>query len=57
MKTYSVIKVFSMWSTTLLAKKVELILNEKSKDGYEIITVSFGINMFWLPTAYITVCK
>ncbi|HLN72947.1 MAG: hypothetical protein ACM3O8_00650 [Methylococcaceae bacterium] len=33
------------------------MLNEKTGDGYEIVTVSFGVNMWWMPTAYVTICK
>lgn len=57
MRTYKIITLSTMWSTSSLTKKVEEILNEKAKDGYEIITVAFGVNMWWLPTAFITVCK
>lgn len=57
MKTYSVISESSMWSTTKLKQKVEKILNEKTKDGYEVVSVAFGINIWWIPTAYITLCK
>ena len=57
MKTYSVISESSMWSTAKLKRKVEIILNEKSKDGYEIVSVAFGLNIWWIPTAYITLSK
>jgi hypothetical protein len=55
--TYSIIKESTMWSTDSLKKKVEEILNEKTKDGYEVVTVSFGLNMWWMPTAFITLGK
>ena len=55
--TYSIIKESTMWSTDSLKKKVEEILNEKTKDGYEVVTVSFGLNMWWMPTAFITLRK
>jgi hypothetical protein len=57
MKTYRVIKLSTMWSTTTLTREVEQLLNEKTRDGYEIVTVAFGVNMWWLPTAYITISK
>jgi len=57
MKTYRVIKISTMWSTTTLTREVEQVLNEKTRDGYEIVTVAFGVNMWWLPTAYITISK
>lgn len=57
MKTYKIIKLSTMWSTSILIAQVERVLNGKAKDGYEIVTVAFGVNMWWMPTAYITVCK
>ena len=55
--TYSIIKESTMWSTDSLKQKVEKILNEKTKDGYEVVTVAFGLNMWWMPTAFITLRK
>ncbi len=46
-----------MWSTSELKRKVEIILNEKTKDGFEVVSVAFGVNKWWIPTAYITLCK
>ena len=57
MKTYKIIKLSTMWSTDTLIRDVELLINERAKDGYEIVTVAFGVNMWWMPTAYVTVCK
>jgi len=57
MKTYSIISESSMWSTEKLKRKVEIILNEKTKDGYEVVSVAFGLNIWWIPTAYITLSK
>ncbi|WP_435253972.1 hypothetical protein [Tenacibaculum sp. A30] len=57
MKNYSIIKLSSAWSTSELKEKTEKIVNEKSAQGYEIISVSFGINSWWAPTAFITICK
>ncbi len=57
MKTYRVIKLTSMWSTSSLTRQVEQSLNKWTRDGCEIVTVSFGVNMWWLPSAYITICK
>lgn len=48
------IKISTMWSTTQLIRDVEKILNTKSKEGFEIVTVAFGINLLYLPTAFIT---
>ena len=57
MKTYSVISDSSMWSTAKLKQQVEKILNEKTQDGYEVVSVAFGLNIWWIPTAYITLRK
>lgn len=57
MKKFEIIKISEMWSTEKLRKKVERLINEKSKEGYEIVTVAFGVNLWWMPTAYITICK
>ena len=57
MKKYEIIKISEMWSTNTLRKNVESLINKKSDDGYEIITVAFGVNLWWMPTAYITICK
>jgi len=57
MKTYRIITLTTMWSTSSLTRDVEQLINEKSRDGYEIVTVAFGVNMWWMPTAYITICK
>lgn len=57
MKTYLVLSESSMWSTKKLKQNVEKLLNEKTKEGWEVVSVAFGINIWWIPTAYITLCK
>lgn len=57
MKSYSIIKLSTMWSTDTLKYDVERLLNEKSIQGYEIVSVAFGVNMWWMPTAFITIRK
>jgi len=57
MKTYRIIKLSTWWSTSSLTAEVEKLLNEKERDGYEIVTVAFGVNMWWMPTAFVTVRK
>ncbi len=54
---YTILTESTMWSTDTLKQKVERILNEKTRDGYEIVSVAFGVNMWWLPTAFITLRK
>ncbi len=54
---YTILTESTMWSTDTLKQKVERILNEKTREGYEIVSVAFGVNMWWLPTAFITLRK
>jgi len=44
MKKYVIIKISEIWSTNILKRNVENLINKKSNDGYEIITVAFGVN-------------
>ena len=57
MKKYEIIKISEMWSTEKLRKKVESLINEKSKEGFEIVTVAFGVNLWWMPTAFISLSR
>ncbi len=57
MKNYTIISETEFWSIKALKRKVENIINEKTAKGFEIVSVSFGVNLWWLPTAYITICK
>lgn len=57
MKDYRIIKKSSFWSVEKLTNEVEILLNEKTSQGYEVISVSFGVNLFWIPTAFITLKK
>lgn len=57
MKTYRIIKLTTWWSTSSLTSDVERLLNEKEREGYEIVTVAFGLNLWWMPTAFVTLRK
>ena len=46
-----------MWSTKGLKNDVERLLNEKTTEGYEVVSVAFGVNLWWMPTAFVTVFK
>jgi hypothetical protein len=46
-----------MWSTKKLTEQAEKILNEKTKEGYELVSMSFGYNPWWIPTIFITFSK
>ena len=54
MKKYYVIKISAKWSTDSLKKSVENTLNQKTQEGFEVVSVAFGVNMSWMPTAFIT---
>lgn len=54
MKQFRVFKVSNMWSTARLIKDVENELKQITNDGYDIISVSFGFNIWWILTAFIT---
>lgn len=56
MKDYTVIKLSSWWSPDKLRSDVESLLNEKTRQGYEIISVSFDTNGF-VYQCFITICK
>jgi len=57
MKNYPIIKLSTMWSTNGLKNDVERLLNQKNAQGYEIVSVAFGVNLWWMPTAFITIRK
>ena len=57
MKKYDIIKISTMWSTTKLISDVLKIINKKTLDGFEMITVSFGINLLYTPSAFITLSQ
>jgi len=57
MNNYSIIKLSTMWSTNGLKNDVERLLNQKNAQGYEIVSVAFGVNLWWMPTAFITIRK
>lgn len=46
-----------MWSTSKLTRDVENELKKLTNEGHEIVSVSFGFNIWWIPTAFITTCK
>ncbi len=57
MKTYIVISESSCWSTKKLKQNVENTINTKTKEGWELVSVSFGFNTWLILTSYITLCK
>ncbi|QWX82969.1 hypothetical protein H0I23_10900 [Cellulophaga sp. HaHaR_3_176] len=57
MRKYTIIKRSNCWSSETLRLEVEQFINEKNAEGYEIVTVSFGTNLWYVPTAYVTLCK
>jgi hypothetical protein len=54
MKQFRVFKISNMWSTSRLIRDVENELKKLANEGYEIVSVSFGFNIWWIHTAFIT---
>jgi hypothetical protein len=57
MKNYSIVTVNSWWSTKKLIIRAEQLIKEKVNEGFEIKSVSIGFDVWYIPTAYITICK
>jgi hypothetical protein len=57
MKKFKIIRVSDWWSTSSLMKKAEDVANQKSQEGYEIVSISFGFSVWMIATAYITITK
>ena len=55
MKSYETITCVRWWSAERLGARVQAVLNEKTQQGYEVLSVSF--DSFFAYTAYITVRK
>jgi len=56
-KEFKVIKFSTMWSTSILTEKVEKELYKKSDEGWDIISVAFGVNLWWMPTVFISLSR
>ncbi len=54
MKEYKIIRVSDFWSTKVLREKAENLINQKSKEGWEVVTVSFGFTIWFVCSFYIT---
>lgn len=57
MKTFRVIRLSNMWSMSSLTKSVERKLEALTAAGWEIVSVSFGMNVWYVPTAFITISQ
>jgi hypothetical protein len=57
MKKFKIIRVSDWWSTSSLMKKGGDVANQKSQEGYEIVSISFGFSVWMIATAYITITK
>lgn len=57
MKQFRVFKISNMWSTARLIKDVENELKQIKNDGYDIISVSYRFNIWWIPTAFLTTSR
>ena len=45
MKKFKIIRVSDWWSTSSFMKKAKNVANQKSQEGYEIISISFGFSV------------
>lgn len=57
MKKFEIIRVSDWWSTDSLTEKAENVANQKSQEGYQIVSISFGYSIWLVPSAYITITK
>jgi hypothetical protein len=57
MKTYQIERVSDFWSTKTLREKTEKLINEKSKEGWDVVSVSFGVTTWFIFSFYITFSK
>jgi hypothetical protein len=55
MSRYRIFKYSHGFSTDKLTRNVEDRLQDLEDEGYEIISVAFGTNLLYVPTAFITV--
>jgi|SaaInlStandDraft_1057018.scaffolds.fasta_scaffold26765_2 uncharacterized protein (DUF302 family) len=46
MKQYTIISKTEYWSTNKHKRTVETLLNKKQAKGYEVVSVSFGMNIW-----------
>lgn len=54
---YRVIQTSNMWSTEKLRRKAEEIINRETENGWNLISVSLGFNIWYIPTVFITIGK
>lgn len=57
MKEYKVEVVTKGLFTSKLPAAVARKLSDETAMGWEIVTVSFGLSLWWIPTAFITFQK
>lgn len=57
MKKFEIIRVSDWFSTKSLMRKAENVANQKGQEGYGIVNISFGFNIWLVPSAYITITK
>lgn len=57
MKQFRVFKISNMWSTSRLTRDVENEQKKLTTEGYENISFSFGLNLWWIPNTFITTSR
>ena len=57
MKEYKILRVSNFWSTKTLREEAQKLINEKSNEGWEVVSVSFGVTIWLVLSFYITLSK
>ncbi|GAB3721929.1 DUF4177 domain-containing protein [Spirosoma lituiforme] len=57
MKEYQILRVSNFWSTKTLREDAQKLINEKSAEGWEVVSVSFGVTVWLVLSFYITLSK
>ena len=53
---YKVIRILK-WTSNSVRRKVEEFLNNEMAEEWEVVSVSYGLNNWFLPTSLITIKK
>ena len=57
MKEYRIMHVSNFWSTKTLHKDAQKLINEKSGEGWEVVSVSFSVTTWLVFSSYIILSK
>ncbi len=57
MKEYQIIRVSNFWSTKTLREETQALINQKSAEGWEVVSVSFGVTIWLVLSFYVTLSR